>query len=178
MTSIKPFSAMDLFDINNINLDVLTENYQAAYYLDYLSRWPSLFFKTIDSDGAPSGYMIGKAEGKGTDWHGHVTAVTVAEDHRRLGLGRLLVNELERVTDEVYKGYFLDLFVRVSNDLAISMYKNFGFSVYRRVVGYYYDEKKSEDAYDMRKPLKRDTKRESVRENGESFRVSPREVVF
>jgi N-terminal acetyltransferase B complex catalytic subunit len=43
-----------------------------------------------------------------------------------------------------YNGYFVDLFVRVSNSLAINMYKNFGYSVYRQVIGYYSGE---EDAY-------------------------------
>lgn len=28
---------------------------------------------------------MGKAEGKGELWHGHVTAVTVAPEYRRLG---------------------------------------------------------------------------------------------
>lgn len=29
--------------------------------------------------------VMGKAEGKGELWHGHVTAVTVAPEYRRLG---------------------------------------------------------------------------------------------
>lgn len=29
------------------------------------------------------GYIIGKAEGQGENWHGHVTAVTVAPEFRR-----------------------------------------------------------------------------------------------
>jgi hypothetical protein len=37
-----------------------------------------------------------------------------------------------------------------SNILAINMYKKFGYSVYRTVIGYYSGE---EDAYDMRKAL-------------------------
>ena len=42
----------------------------------------------------------------------------------------------------------MDLFVRVSNDVAIDMYKKFGYVVYRRVIGYYsgLDE---EDAFGM-----------------------------
>jgi hypothetical protein len=43
------------------------------------------------------GYILGKAEGEGTSWHGHVTAVTVAPDFRQghgLGLG---VQVLEQV---------------------------------------------------------------------------------
>ena len=42
--------------------------------------------------------VLGKAEGRGTDWHGHVSAVTVAPEFRRLGLARTLMAELERVS--------------------------------------------------------------------------------
>lgn len=34
------------------------------------------------------GYILGKAEGKRTDWHGHVTAVTVAPEFRRQRLAK------------------------------------------------------------------------------------------
>lgn len=55
------------------------------------------------------------------------------------------------------------------------------YSVYRRVVGYYSDDPlghsgDSEDAFDMRKPLRRDKNREHVRENGENFLVNPEDV--
>lgn len=33
--------------------------------------------------------------------------------------------------------YFVDLFVRVSNKIAINMYKNLGYIVYRTVIDYY-----------------------------------------
>lgn len=123
-------------------------------------------------------YIMGKAEGEGKEWHGHVTALTVAPAYRRLGLAKVLMEELERVSEEVYDGYFVDLYVRVSNELAVNMYKKMGYSVYRRVVGYYSagGGADAEDAYDMRKPLKRDVKRESIREKGEEFLVSPEEV--
>ena len=42
-------------------------------------------------------------------------------------------------------GYFVDLFVRERNALAIGMYRKFGYEVYRRVLGYYGDN--GEDAY-------------------------------
>lgn len=112
---------------------------------------------------------MGKAEGKGELWHGHVTAVTVAPEYRRLGKAKTLMNLLEDVTEKDYNAYFVDLFVRsviidiiykasmtgfhslthslqysVSNTLAINMYRKFGYAVYRRVLGYYSGE---EDAY-------------------------------
>ncbi len=43
-----------------------------------------------------------------------------------------------------YNAYFVDLFVRMSNALAIGMYKKFGYIVYRQVIKYYAGE---EDAY-------------------------------
>lgn len=129
--------------------------------------------------------VMGKAEGKGELWHGHVTAVTVAPEYRRLGKvndrqgekrergtkgtddlnttlslilyttphhpthpllpkAKTLMNLLEEVSERAYNAYFVDLFVRVSNALAISMYKRFGYTVYRQVLGYYSGE---EDAY-------------------------------
>lgn len=47
------------------------------------------------------------------------------------------MDELERVTTSVYNGYFVDLYVRVSNEIAIRMYEGMGYSVYRCVVEYY-----------------------------------------
>lgn len=81
--------------------------------------------------------VLGKAEGEQRDWHGHVTAVTVAPDFRRLGLAKTMMDELERVTNSVYRGYFVDLYVRVSNEIAVRMYEGMGYTVYRRVVEYY-----------------------------------------
>jgi N-terminal acetyltransferase B complex catalytic subunit len=49
----------------------------------------------------------------------------------------------------------------------------FRYSVYRRITDYYND---GSDAYDMRKPLKRDKKRKTVRPNGENIKVDPSEV--
>jgi N-terminal acetyltransferase B complex catalytic subunit len=40
---------------------------------------------------------------------------------------------LEYITTEVYRAYFVDLFVRVSNQLAQVMYGGLGYTVYRRV---------------------------------------------
>ena len=70
-----------------------------------------------------------------------------------------MMDYLESVSEHVYDGYFVDLFVRVSNVLAINMYKKLGYSVYRQVLGYYSGE---EDAYDMRKALPRDIEKKSI----------------
>lgn len=70
------------------------------------------------------------------EWHGHVTAVTVAPEYRKQGLAKLLMNYLERVSEN-HRGFFVDLFVRASNNVAIGMYKKLGYNIYRTVNKYY-----------------------------------------
>lgn len=43
---------------------------------------------------------MGKAEGQFDNWHGHVTALTVSPDYRRLGLAVQLMNFLEDVSEK------------------------------------------------------------------------------
>ena len=55
----------------------------------------------------------------------------------------------------------MDLFVRVSNRVAINMYKRLGYIIYRTVLEYYSGDP-DEDAYDMRKACSRDVDKLSV----------------
>lgn len=144
MTTIRRFCCDDLLSFNKVNLDVFTETYNLGFYLTYLAKWPEYCLAAEGPSGNVLGYILGKAEGEGTNWHGHVTAVTVEPDYRRQGLAKKLMDLLEDVTEKVHDGYFVDLFVRVSNHLAVKMYQKFGYSVYRRVIGYYSGD---EDAY-------------------------------
>ncbi len=90
--------------------------------MSYLAHWPDLFSLAETPSGRMMGYskcvvimlwcivvlilplgaVMGKVEGKGENWHGHVTAVTVAPEFRRLGLAAKLMNRLE-VETEVYE---------------------------------------------------------------------------
>lgn len=102
--------------------------------------------------------VMGKAEGMMENWHGHVTALSVSPDYRRLGLAATLMKFLEDVSEKK-RCFFVDLFVRVSNQIAINMYHQLGYIVYRTVLEYYSGD---ENAYDMRKALKRDVDKKSV----------------
>lgn len=123
------------------------------------------------------GYLLGKSEGEGSLWHGHVSAVTVAQSHRRIQMAKFLMAHFEEQCDVQQHNYFVDLFVRTSNALAIQMYHQLGYRVYRRVIGYYQSSSGSsstnnsssnstkdapEDAYDMRKSLSRDPQQLSM----------------
>jgi N-terminal acetyltransferase B complex catalytic subunit len=158
MTSVRRFRCADLLRFNGVNLDPLTETYQMSFYQQYFARWPELCVLGESSTGEVMGYLLGKVEGRGENWHGHVTALTVAPQYRRLGLAQNLMAYLEQVSEQ-RKCYFADLFVRASNLVAIEMYKKLGYSIYRRVIGYYSGE---EDAFDMRKALSLDMDRKSI----------------
>lgn len=45
--------------------------------------------------------VMGKVEGQGESWHGHVTAVTVAPEYRRQQLAKKLMNLLEDISDNM-----------------------------------------------------------------------------
>ncbi|XP_065159917.1 N-alpha-acetyltransferase 20 [Atheta coriaria] len=160
MTTLRPFTCDDMYKFNNVNLDPLTETYGLSFYMQYLAHWPEYFQVAESPSGEIMGYIMGKAEGHGDNWHGHVTALTVAPDFRRLGLAASLMNFLEEVSEKK-NAYFVDLFVRVSNKVAINMYKNLGYIVYRTVLEYYSGDP-DEDAYDMRKACARDVNQKSV----------------
>ena len=189
MTSLRRFRPQDLLRMNLTNLDPLTENYNIDYYLSYLRRWPDLFNVAEDAEGNIVGYMMSKTEAHPPHLsflpaymplHGHVTALTVAPTHRRLGLAQMLTSSLERHCDSI-GSFFVDLFVRASNASAINLYRGMGYKVYRRVVGYYSDDPTGrddgEDAFDMRKRGSRDKQGKYSRERGgEKVRIMPEDL--
>ncbi|XP_026285256.1 N-alpha-acetyltransferase 20 [Frankliniella occidentalis] len=160
MTTLRPFTCMDLLKFNNVNLDPLTETFGLAFYMQYLAHWPEHFQVAESPSGEIMGYIMGKAEGLGENWHGHVTALTVSPDYRRLGMAATLMSWLEEASEKK-QAYFVDLFVRVSNKVAIQMYKQLGYIIYRTVLEYYSGDP-DEDAYDMRKACSRDVNKQSV----------------
>lgn len=104
------------------NFDPLTETYGLSFYTQYLARWPEYFQLAESPSGQIMGYseckafkqvrlvkiyfcllatiVMGKVEGHMENWHGHVTALTVSPDYRRLGLAALLMNFLEDVSEK------------------------------------------------------------------------------
>ncbi|KAF2738472.1 n-acetyltransferas-like protein [Polyplosphaeria fusca] len=190
MSTIRPMRPTDLLKFSSTNLDHLTETYNIGFYLEYLTKWPDLCRVIEAKDGRIDGYILGKLEASPFSppihpyspdtnpdpnylpWHGHITALTIAPHARRLGYASRLSESLEQQSDAA-EAWFVDLFVRASNEIAKELYKKMGYSVYRRVVDYYND---GEDALDMRKPLTRDVGRKHVREGGDEVRVKPEDV--
>ncbi|KAK0366547.1 N-alpha-acetyltransferase 20 [Friedmanniomyces endolithicus] len=193
-STARPMTPMDLLKFNPCNLDHLTETYNIGFYLDYFTKWPNLCKVIENETGQIEAYILGKVEASPfpapiepydpslkiyqkkfsnyLPWHAHITCLTVAPSARRLGHATKLSEALEQVGDE-QDAWFVDLFVRVENEAAIKLYEKMGYSIYRRITDYYND---GSDAFDMRKPLKRDKQRKTVRPNGENIKVDPSEV--
>ena len=183
MSSIRPFSIFDLFKFNNVNLDILTETFSTDFYGEYIAKWGEYNVASTNSEGMIEGYVLGKVEGDKDDdekknWHGHVSAVTVAPYFRRQGLARAFMIFLENLTEEVHNAYYVDLFVRSTNKVAIEMYKKMGYDIYRTINKYYSSDgiQPEEDAYDMRKSLKRDPGKELQKPTGKT--IEPNEIEF
>ncbi|MBA0645481.1 hypothetical protein Goklo_013580 [Gossypium klotzschianum] len=184
MTTIRRFCCNDLLRFASVNLDHLTETFITISNWNYILSVRSRF--DLNRDMLLTGNdvlglvhlaliplklvaVMGKVEGQGESWHGHVTAVTVAPEYRRQQLAKKLMNLLEDISDKIDKAYFVDLFVRASNTPAIKMYEkviilelsilDLGYVIYRRVLRYYSGE---EDGLDMRKALSRDVEKKSI----------------
>ncbi|NXF54505.1 NAA20 acetyltransferase, partial [Oceanites oceanicus] len=109
--------------------------------------------------------VVGKAEGSVAreEWHGHVAALSVAPEFRRLGLAAKLMELLEEISEKK-GGFFVALFVRVSNQVAVNMYKQLGYSVYCTVLKYYSASSGEPDelTVNRRKALSRDKEKKSI----------------
>lgn len=134
MSTIRAFSIFDQLKFSNVNLDCLTETFYTRFYSEYLIKWQDYCVASTNSLGTIEGYHLGKVEGDRCcahkkEWHGHVSAVTVAPDFRRQGLARSLMDICEEVTEK-HDGWFVDLFVRAGNTVAVRMYEKLGYVVY------------------------------------------------
>lgn len=83
------------------------------------------------------------------DGAGHLTTIGVAPEHRRRGLGILLLTRLEEALKQKEASTIV-LEVRISNIAAQKLYNSSGYSVVQRLSSYYSN---GEDGYLMVKSL-------------------------
>lgn len=103
-------------------------------------------------------YFVGEVDGKvvgyGGIWlildEGHITNIAVDSSHRRLGIGKKILEELIDICKE-YEITAMTLEVRETNEAAKSLYKKYGFIEYGIRPNYYADD--NEDAIVMWKNL-------------------------
>jgi len=135
-------------EIYETELTCFKDPYPPRLLLYYLRLSQDLFI-VCRSRGRVAGYAIGVIEDLGRV--GHIVSICVHRDYRRRGIGRRLMEMLEKLFTE--KGALeARLEVRVSNEAAISLYRSLGYTIAGIYRGYYSD---GEDAYIMIKTLSR-----------------------
>jgi len=152
---LRKFAVNDLHKVMEINRTCLPENYSDYFFVDLFRRFPETFLVAEEADKV-LGYIMCRVEVGlssfgfgGLMKKGHVVSVAVVNEHRRKGVGRALVlRAMEAMKTYGAKQCYLE--VRVTNESAVSLYKNIGFEVTRTIRGYYAD---GEDAHVMSKKL-------------------------
>lgn len=152
---IRSCEEADLQQVIRINMVTLPEHYSDFFFWELLHDSPETFF-VAELDREIVGYIMPRIEHGfanlkhfGFAKKGHIVSVSVLEAHRKMGLGRVLIQEAikgmkKRGCTEVY------LEVRVSNQGAISLYHKLNFIITSTCPGYYKD---GEAAYVMAKAI-------------------------
>ncbi len=157
MYQIREFTPPDLESVIRINRECLPENYPVYFFKLHHERFPKAFL-VAEANERVVGYIMCRVEhgtlhtrpqGKLMGRRGHIISIAVVPDMRGRGIGKnLMIRAMEALRD-YYKvdEYYLE--VRVSNHVAINLYKKLGFEVVKTIKGYYLD---GEDAYLMARP--------------------------
>ncbi len=152
---LRKFLPDDLQSVMQINRVCLPENYTDFFFMDLHQRFPETFI-VAEENAIIAGYIMCRIEVGLSNYgfggllkKGHVVSIAVLPQFRRKGVAQAVINRsLEGM--QYYKAKQCFLEVRVTNDIAISLYKKLGFEITRTLNGYYSD---GEDAYVMTKRL-------------------------
>ena len=141
----------DIIPVMEINLRTLPEHYSDYFYESLLEELPEAFI-VAEISGQIVGYIMCKIEHGFSNFKklgfvkkGHVVSVAVIDEHRRKGLGSVLVDEAVKGV-KIVRCSELYLEVRCSNNDAVRLYEKLGFFIIQRLKAYYRD---GEDAYVM-----------------------------
>lgn len=141
----------DIPAVVEINVTTLPEHYSDYFYYEILSEFPETFL-VAELEGELVAYIMCRIEygfshlrRLGLARKGHIVSIAVKDQHRRKGVGSMLVKAcqeemLSKTATECY------LEVRVSNAEAIGLYERLGYKTTGRLESYYKD---GEAAYVM-----------------------------
>ncbi|KAH8381195.1 N-alpha-acetyltransferase 20 [Drosophila serrata] len=155
MTSLREMRFDDLFKFNSLVFDALTEVYSLTFFVEHLLEFPGLSQIAVapGPEGRRMGYIFGKKENLSKKWgsQGHISALTVSAEYRRLGVATALMNYFYKALD-LRGASCINLFMRCTNLVAYHLYCSLGY-VHQRTVLDYYPE--PENAFEMRKYIRR-----------------------
>jgi len=155
--TVRRFKPTDLERVMYINQMCLPENYSSSFFLDLYERFPETFV-VAEEEGVIVGYAMCRIERSMPSFRliglmakkGHLISIAVLPKYQRQGVGEALLQEVMKVLLESYEAKEIYLEVRVTNTIAISLYKKLGFQIEKTLHNYYADR---EDAYLMARKL-------------------------
>jgi ribosomal-protein-alanine N-acetyltransferase len=143
---IRRATPADISAIVEIEKESFIDPWEQSAFLEALAYYPTTYFVAV-CDGAVTGFVVGALEDTGENIYGHLCNLGVSSQHRRQGIGRMLVNRVEQqFAIELATGVQLE--VRVSNATAQRFYHKLG---YRQVFGLEHYYSNGEDAIVMMK---------------------------
>ncbi len=146
--SVRGLAAADLDDVLRLNYRCFEngENYTKHTFSYLLSQANALCFQVTTAQGRMAAFLCVLV---GNDGVAHITTIGVAPEHRRRGLGAMLLDHLTATMAERKIGSVV-LEVRVGNVPAQMLYKACGFTVVQRLSNYYNN---GEDGFLMMKAI-------------------------
>jgi len=142
--TIRLFEEKDLHQVVNINWTCLPENYDDSFFLELYYNFPKTFIVATIGEKIV-GYLmcrveIGFSEIKrlGIVKKGHIVSIAVLPEYRNKGIGYALVTQALNGV-KAYNVSEIYLEVRISNDVAINLYKKLEFKPIKTLNGYYKD---------------------------------------
>ncbi len=132
----------ELDNVYRLEISCFKHPYPPQLLYMYMVLYPELFLVS-ELDGKIVGYVCGVVR---KDGYGHIVSICVDPNYRGRGIGRRLMEEIERVFRELFDICRYRLEVRVSNVPAIKLYEKLGFKIVKKLESYYLD---GEDAYLM-----------------------------
>ncbi len=138
---IRRMQEADIVAVAALEAQIFSMPWSADGFADTLPREDVLFLVAYEADA-----LLGYAGVYCTSDEGEITNVAVAPAARKKGIARALLLELKEQLAALGIGRIV-LEVRVSNEAAIRLYEQMGFSTLGTRKGFY--EKPPEDAYVM-----------------------------
>ncbi|MCD6487854.1 MAG: ribosomal protein S18-alanine N-acetyltransferase [Desulfurococcales archaeon] len=145
--SIRETTLQDLKQVYEIEIESFTKPYPLELFLVYYIISKDLFI-VASYNNIVVGYAIGLIEYKNSEKLGHIISIAVRPLYRGLGIGEILMKELERRIRKYFVTYIY-LEVEVGNKVAIALYRKLGYGIVS-ILPRYYGEK---DAYLMVKKI-------------------------
>jgi ribosomal-protein-alanine N-acetyltransferase len=149
--AIRRVTRDDLNEVMTINERTLPENYPLFFYESILERFPECFLVAEKRDDniliAYTMFRVERSMESGLKFvrKAHLVSIAVLKEFQGQKIGEaILLEGMQRVRD-----YGIDLYVlevRITNTVAINLYKKLGFVIQKTIPEYYKD---GEDAYYM-----------------------------